>query len=56
MKERDDNRTSSLTGQQYAGTLRELRTSIADADRRINRLMVIRRRQLAAARSHQYGT
>jgi hypothetical protein len=55
MEERDDSRIGSPTGQQYAGTLRELRSSIADADRRIDRLMVIRRRQLAAARSRRYG-
>ena len=55
MEERDDSRIGSLTREQYAGTLKELRTSIAEADRRIKRLMVIRRRQLAAARSSRYG-
>jgi hypothetical protein len=35
--------------------IRELRTAVAEARRRIERLMVIRRRQLSAARSHRAG-
>jgi hypothetical protein len=35
--------------------IRELRTAVAEAARRIDRLMVIRRRQLAAARSPRAG-
>jgi hypothetical protein len=42
-------------GQQYVAALDELRAAIAEAERTINRLMVVRRRQLAAARSHQSG-
>jgi hypothetical protein len=33
-----------------SATIRELRTAVAEAGQRIDRLMVIRRRQLAAAR------
>lgn len=46
---------SSPAGQQYAAALQELRAAIAEAECRIDRLMVVRRRQLAAARSRQCG-
>ena len=52
MKDRNDIHSA---GPQYAATLQELRAAIAEAERRINRLMVVRRRQLAAARSRQCG-
>jgi cob(I)alamin adenosyltransferase len=47
--------TTLPAGQQYVAALHELRAAIAEAERRIDRLMVIRRRELAAARSHQRG-
>lgn len=53
MTDLNDTRSSESGGQQYAATLQELRAAIAEADRRINRLMVVRRRQLAAARLRQ---
>jgi hypothetical protein len=36
--------------------VRELKDTVGLASERIDRLMVVRRRQLAAARSRQYGT
>lgn len=53
MKDRDDIRTAKP--QYVAAELDALRAAVAEAERRINRLMVVRRRQLAAARSHQCG-
>ena len=53
MEDRNDSRPH---GPQYAVALQELRTAIAEAECRIDHLMVVRRRQLAAARSHQCGT
>jgi hypothetical protein len=40
---------------EYRGTVRELREALAEAGQRIDRLMVIRRRQLVAARSRRAG-
>ena len=50
-----DRNDSRPHGPQYAVPMQELRTAIAEAERRIDRLMVVRRRQLAAARSRQRG-
>lgn len=50
MKDRDDSRSA---GTQRAVALQELRAALEEAERKIDRLMVIRRRQLAAARSHR---
>ena len=52
MEDRNDSRPH---GPQYAIALRELRGAIAEAERKIDHLMVVRRRQLAAARSRQRG-
>ena len=52
MEDRNDSRPH---GPQYAVALQELRTAIAEAERRIDHLMVVRRRQLAAVRSRQRG-
>lgn len=48
-----DNRRDVRYVRRSASSVADLRVALAEAERRIDRLMVIRRRQLAAARSRR---
>jgi hypothetical protein len=55
LKSADERSGTCPAEERHGVALRELRAALADAQRRIDQLMVIRRRQLAAARLRRGG-